>query len=201
MADTHVNFVKQTVSGTPGTGAITLAGAVAKFRAMAATLDGITLNGATFSLSLEDGNNRSFETGCLYNSTAGTFARGTVESSTTGARLSLTSAAIVAVSFPASRGTAWDAMQPIGPFEAVTTAISLGADDVAKRYNTGSTSRAFTVPSALGDSFVGVTVRGPCTWIASGVTLTDDRVSGSSYAFCQLVQVASDVYSVVGVKA
>lgn len=90
---------------------------------------------------------------------------------------------------------------PIGVFVAASADVTLAAVDVRKRYATGATSRAFTVPQNLGDAFLGVTVDGPCTWVAgSGVTINDSRSTGAAYSFCQLVQTAPNVYRVVGAK-
>jgi hypothetical protein len=107
----HFDHVVMTVSGTPGTGNITHgAAAPGGYRALAATVDGVATNGQSFDLELFEpsGPHRSVELNCVYNSTTGVLTRGTVSSSTTGSRLSLTSAAIVSVTDHAALGNKLD---------------------------------------------------------------------------------------------
>lgn len=104
MPDTHINRVKQAVTGTPGTGTITLGAAAAGFRAL-----GASQNGLTFSCLFLDGTAWEIATGCTYTHSGTTLTRGTREDSSTGAAISLTSAATVSVIAAASSGTAWDA--------------------------------------------------------------------------------------------
>ena len=104
MPDTHVNLIHQGIASvaSSGLGTITLGSAVTGMRALASPLDGLTLNGASLTVALYEGNDKSVETGCVYDSGAGTLARGTVESSTTGLRLAMTAAGTVRVVLPAS---------------------------------------------------------------------------------------------------
>lgn len=140
MPTVYLNLVGQSVSGTPGTGTITLGAALPGLRALAATVDGITCNGETFDVTLIDGANASVEKDCLYNSTAGTLARGTVESSTTGSRLSLTSAATVRVVAAASRIAGWEGGG--GGYEVATFADLPAAGSV-------TVGRVYTVLGAV----------------------------------------------------
>ncbi len=192
MPDTHINRVKQAVSGTPGTGTVTLGAAVSGFKAL-----GSGQNSQTFACLFQDGTAWEIATGCTYTHSGPTITRGTLEDSSTGSAISLTSAATVSVVLTAAQIAA---LGVVGAFVAPAGAVTLTAADVGKRYNTAGTSRQFTVPSGLGDGFVGVSVWGPCTFLASGVTITDNRAAGASYAYCQLVQTAADVYIVIGVS-
>ena len=83
MPRVDLNLIGQAVSGTPGTGTITLGAALAKLRALAATVDGITVDGNTVDVLLTDGDDQSIERDCLYTAAGNTLGRGTVESSTT----------------------------------------------------------------------------------------------------------------------
>ncbi len=104
MSDIHINRVKQAVASAPGTGIAVLGSAQTGFQALGAAQDGETV-----SVLWIDGADWEIATGCTYTDAATTLSRGTREDSSTGARLSLTSAAVMAVITPASRGTAWDA--------------------------------------------------------------------------------------------
>lgn len=104
MSDIHINRVKQAVASAPGTGIAVLGSAQTGFQALGAAQDG-----GTVSVLWIDGADWEIATGCTYTDAASTLSRGTREDSSTGARLSLTSAAVMAVIAPASRGTAWDA--------------------------------------------------------------------------------------------
>jgi len=92
VADTHINRVKQAVSGTPGTGSITLAAALSGFRAL-----GASQNGQTFPFLFLDGTAWEIATGCTYTHSGTTLSRGTLEDSSTGSRISLSSAAVCMV--------------------------------------------------------------------------------------------------------
>lgn len=90
---------------------------------------------------------------------------------------------------------------PVGPFVSITADRTLTLADNNMVGDTGSTSRAITVPSGLASTFIGCTIDGPCTWVAgAGVTLTEDRPTGKGYEFCQLVRVATNRYRVLGAR-
>lgn len=101
------NFVGMTVSGTPGTGEITLGQTIAPGSISFATAYG---QDTTVDLTYVDGVNRACETGCIYNHASNTITRGYNETSTTGTTLSLTSNALVFVSWPASKVNAFNQM-------------------------------------------------------------------------------------------
>lgn len=101
------NFVGMTVSGTPGTGPITLGSTIAPGSISFATAYG---QDTTVDLTYVDGVNRACETGCIYNHASNTITRGYNETSTTGSVLSLTPNALIFVSWPASKVNAFNQM-------------------------------------------------------------------------------------------
>ena len=92
------NRVGCTVTGTPGTGPVTLGAAISGYQTAA---DGFGAN-ATVTVVFEDGAAWGVETGCAYDFATNTLARGVHESSSTGSALSLTSAAKVFVTLSAA---------------------------------------------------------------------------------------------------
>jgi len=89
MPDTHVDNLKVGVSGTPGTGTATVGSAASGCRGFVAGDDG-----KTFSGRWTDGTAWETASGCLYTHSGTTLARGNLLASSTGSRLSLTSAAV-----------------------------------------------------------------------------------------------------------
>lgn len=83
--------VKETVSGTPGTGAITLGGASSGYQTFAAGFDD---KPAVVGYAIEDGTAWEVGKGTL-NSTGTTLTRDTLRDSSTGSFLNLTSSAVV----------------------------------------------------------------------------------------------------------
>lgn len=91
---------------------------------------------------------------------------------------------------------------PIGQFINQNADKVLAVEDNNNVFDTGATSRQFNVNSGLATSFVGITVEGPCTWVAgSGVTLLEDRPTGTGQNFCQLIRVGTNKYRVYGERA
>ena len=89
MPDTHVDNLKVSVSGTPGTSTATIGSAASGCRGFVAGDDG-----KTFSGRWTDGTAWETASGCAYTHSGTTLARGTFLASSTGSRLSLTSAAV-----------------------------------------------------------------------------------------------------------
>lgn len=92
------DIVIMTVSGTPGTGTITLNAATDGGRTFA---DAGVPDGATVTYAVEDGSNRELRRG-VYTASGTTLTRGTLLASTTGSDISLTSAAKVFITPAAS---------------------------------------------------------------------------------------------------
>lgn len=99
MSD-HKNFVRMSVSGTPGTGTITLGSASSGFQSLASAYGA----NATVDVSITDGTAWEVARDCTYTNSGTTLTRGTLEASSTGSALSLTSAAIVNVTATADLG-------------------------------------------------------------------------------------------------
>lgn len=94
-----------TVSGTPGTGTITLGSASSGYQSFAnayganATVDILIVEGTAWEVARD----------CTYTNSGTTVTRGTLEASSTGSAVSFTSAAVVSVIATADRGRTWDA--------------------------------------------------------------------------------------------
>lgn len=102
---THKNRVKMTVSGTPGTGTITLNAASSGYQSFATAYGG----NATVDILIVEGTAWEVARDCTYTNSGTTVTRGTLEASSTGSAVSFTSAAVVSVIATADRGRTWDA--------------------------------------------------------------------------------------------
>jgi hypothetical protein len=102
---THKNRVKMTVSGTPGTGTITLGSASSGYQSFATAYGG----NATVDILIVEGTAWEVCRDCTYTNSGTTVTRGTLEASSTGSAVSFTSAAVVSVIATADRGRTWDA--------------------------------------------------------------------------------------------
>lgn len=108
----HANNVANAVSGTPGTGTITLGSAVSGAQSFASAYGG----NATVDVFITDGTAWEVARNCTYTHSGTTLSRGTLEASSTGAPLSLTSAAVVRVAASAEWGNRLErAMQSVIP--------------------------------------------------------------------------------------
>lgn len=97
----YADRVKETVTGTPGTGAITLGGAASGFQAFANGFPS-GVRPCVVAYAVEDGNAWEVGEGTL-NSAGTTLTRDLLRSSSTGSFLSLTSAAAVFCTPPAKQ--------------------------------------------------------------------------------------------------
>ena len=97
---THKNRVKMTVSGTPGTGTITLGSAVSGYQSAATAYGG----NATIDILVEEGTAWEVARDCTYTNSGTTVTRGTFEASSTGSAVSFTSAAVVSEILTATKG-------------------------------------------------------------------------------------------------
>ena len=98
------NNVANEVSGTPGTGTITLGAAVTGAQSFSAAYGA----NATVDVFITDGAAWEVARNCTYTHSGTTLTRGTLEASSTGSALSLTSAAVVRVALPAEVANALD---------------------------------------------------------------------------------------------
>lgn len=89
----HKNRVKMTVSGTPGTGTITLSAASSGYQSLATAYGA----NATVDVLITEGTAWEVARDCAYTHSGTTLSRGTLEESSTGSAVSFTSAAVVSV--------------------------------------------------------------------------------------------------------
>lgn len=125
---THYNNVAQAVSGTPGTGTITLGAAITGAQSLGAAAGG----NATVDVFITDGNAWEVARNCTYTHSGTSLTRGTLEASSTGAVLSLTSAAVVRVALSATSGNDLvRLMQMVTPGGRLTTesGVPVGTSD------------------------------------------------------------------------
>lgn len=87
----HKNMVKMTVSGTPGTGTITLGSAASGSQSFATAYGA----NATVDVKISEGTDWEVCRDCTYTHIGTTVTRGTREESSTGSAISFTSAAVV----------------------------------------------------------------------------------------------------------
>jgi len=170
----HKNFVKMTVSGTPGTGTITLGSAVSGFQSFASAYGA----NATVDVSIVDGTAWEVARDCTYTNSGTTLTRGTFEASSTGSALSLTSAAVVTVTATADFGRRMEsaALNHVAGADSNTTMA------VSNLYvvdgSTLTADRTYTLPAtaAVGDRIGVMMSAGSSTYevlltAASGDTL------------------------------
>jgi hypothetical protein len=130
--------VSMTVSGTPGTGTITLNAASTGAQSFASAYGA----NATVDVFITDGSAWEVARDCTYTHSGTTLTRGTLEASSTGARLSLTSAAVVRVAMPAEQANRMLALQQMvtpGGRLTLTSGVPVTTSDV-----TGATSIFYT---------------------------------------------------------
>ncbi len=91
MPVSHRNRLVSTISNSPGTsGALTISAAQSGYRTFVSGDDGLT-----FDVAIVDGTAWEVRTGCTYTHSGTSLSRGTLEDSSTGSAINLTSAAIV----------------------------------------------------------------------------------------------------------
>ncbi len=134
---THANRVQMSVSGTPGTGTITLNAATTGYRTFASAYGG----NATVDVLIVDGTAWEVARDCTYTNSGTTLTRGTLESSSTGSAISLSSSAVVSVIPTADWGNRIEALlrqvTPGGrltlvsgsPVADVTNAVAVSGQD------------------------------------------------------------------------
>ena len=119
MSELHADFVKMTVTGTPGTGTVTLNAASTGYRSFATAYGA----NATVCVTFRDGTAWETATGCTYTHSGTTLSRGTFVASSTGSALSLTSSATAEVSPGAALGNRMEsaALTQVAGTDANTT--------------------------------------------------------------------------------
>lgn len=106
----HKNRVKMTVSGTPGTGTITLNAASSGYQSFATAYGG----NATVDILIVEGTAWEVARDCTYTNSGTTVTRGTLEASSTGSAVSFTSAAVVAEVMTADLGNRLESLLASG---------------------------------------------------------------------------------------
>lgn len=127
-----------TVSGTPGTGTITLGSASSGYQSFASAYGG----NATVDILITEGTAWEVARNCTYTHSGTTLTRGTLEASSTGSAISLTSSAVVSVILPAAKGNRLEALlQGVTPGGrlTLTSGTPVTTSDV-----TGATSIYYT---------------------------------------------------------
>lgn len=106
------------VASAPGSGDIACGSALAGYLNLGAAHNGMTFNGVTFL----DGSAWEVRNGCVYTHATATLTRGTLEESSAGSAISLSSSTTVMLSLSASTLTLLDiAMQSVAPGGRLTT--------------------------------------------------------------------------------
>ena len=162
MPDTHINRLKcgiTSVAGS-GTGTITLGSAESGFRTFASGDDG-----KTFSCLFLEGTNWEVATGCLYTHSGTTLTRGTLEASSSGSAITLTSAGKVSVIAPASLGNR---------VEEAVESIGVACSDETTALTTGTAKVTFRMPYA----FTLTSVRASVNTAPTGANLVVDINDG-----------------------
>lgn len=171
---TYKNAIGHSITGTPGTGTVTLASALSGGYLPFVSGD----NGKSFDITFIDGDNIEVARDCIYTHSGTTLSRGTLESSTTGSAISLTSATKVYQVQPASRVV--KAQQ--GYLEHAShdgTANVTGVVGTLHVFTALTANRSFTLPAAaaVGDR-IGVTLAaGSSSFVLSLLSASGDKIN------------------------
>ena len=153
----HKNRVKMTVSGTPGTGTITLSAASSGYQSLATAYGA----NATVDVLITEGTAWEVARDCAYTHSGTTLSRGTLEESSTGSAVSFTSAAVVSVIATADRGRTWDsaALNTQATGTDANTTMVVNTMYVVDMSAWATADRTYTLPAtaAVGDR-IGVMV-------------------------------------------
>ncbi len=175
MTVSHKNRVQMSVSGTPGTGTITLGSAASGYQSFSAAHGA----NATVDVLITDGTAWEVARGCTYTHSGTTLSRGTLEASSTGSAISLTSAAVVSQIATADRGRQWmaAALDHVAGTDAATT-MECNTLYVVDMSAWATADRTYTLPAtaAVGDRVGILASAGSATYhliitAASGDTL------------------------------
>lgn len=174
----HKNRVKMTVTGTPGTGTITLNAASSGYQSFATAYGG----NATVDILIVEGTAWEVARDCTYTNSGTTVTRGTLEASSTGSAVSFTSAAVVSVIATADRGRTWDAAslntQVAGTDANTTMAVNtLYTVDMSAW---ATADRTYTLPAtaAVGDRIGVMVTAGSASYELLLTAGTGDTLNG-----------------------
>ncbi len=169
MTVSHKNRVQMSVSGTPGTGTITLGSAASGYQSFSAAHGA----NATVDCLFEDGTAWEIARGCTYTHSGTTMSRGTLEASSTGSAISLTSAAVVSQIATATRTQQWTDISGVFGSEEISVTGAVTATIGAMHHCTGtSADYTVTLPAASGNAGKMLGFRmGPVAALSKLVTL------------------------------
>lgn len=177
MTATHKNRVQMTVSGTPGTGTITLNAASSGHQSFGAALGA----DAVVDVLMVDGTAWEVARGCTYTHSGTTLSRGTLEESSTGSAISLTSATVVSLIATAERGRQWTAaaMDHVAGSDAAT-AMSVNTLYVVDMSAWATADRTYTLPTtaAVGDRIGVMVTSGNASFELLLTAATSDTLNG-----------------------
>lgn len=177
MPVTHKNRVKMTVSGTPGTGTITLGSASSGYQSLATAYGA----DATVDVVITDGTDWEVARDCAYTHSGITLSRGTLEESSTGSALNLTSAAVVAVTSTAARTRTYGAaaLGHVAGSDANTT-MAVNTLYVVDMSAWATADRTYTLPTtaAVGDRIGVMVTSGNASYELLLTAATSDTLNG-----------------------
>lgn len=168
-----------TVTGTPGTGTVTLNAATSGFQTFGAAFAA----NATVDVFITDGAAWEVARNCAYTHSGTTLTRGTFEASSTGAVLSLTSAAVVTLTLTAAQITDYDGLWASlgGDTISVTTTATA---TIGRMHVCTGTSADYTVtlPAAAGNAgrFIGVRMAPGLTRLVTIDGNASETINGAS---------------------
>ena len=173
---THKNRVRCTISNTPGgAGALTLSTADTGYRTLGAGDDGLS-----FDVVITDGTAWEVRTGCVYTHSGTSLARGTLEDSSTGSAITLTSAAVVTVAATADFGRRMEsaALSHVTGADSNTTMV-VGALYVVDGAAL-TADRTYTLPAtaAVGDRIGVMMSAGSATYEVLLTAASGDTLNG-----------------------
>jgi hypothetical protein len=151
----HRNRVQMTVTGTPGTGTITLNAATSGYQSFGTAYSSAD---ATVDILITEGTSWEVARNCTYTHSGTTVTRGTLEASSSGSAVSFTSAAIVSVIATAASGNNWGLNEVQSNADAAVTGV-VGTMHILD-IGPFTADRDFTLPAtcAVGDR-VGVFIK------------------------------------------
>lgn len=185
MTATHKNRVRAAIGNAPGlAGALTLGAAAAGYRTLGASDDGLSFDVLLTDATLGDA--WEVRTGCTYTHAGTTLARGTLEDSSTGAAIALTSSTVVTVTATAAWGNQVQAA-------LAAPALGITANQVAavSASNKQGASPGYVVLSPDTTVLPRCTSQANITGGTAGVTFTPVTIDGERWLQCSAVAQAT----------